>query len=59
MRMGGASTGSIHNILLGRKDILRAFKKNGYKINAFTYYTKRIIPKILNVFITMVHNLYR
>lgn len=59
MRMGGASTGSIHNIMLGRKDILRAFKKNGYKINAFTYYTKRIIPKILNVFITMVHNLYR
>lgn len=58
MRMGGASTSSIHNIMLGRKDILRAFKKNGYKINSLVYYTKRIIPKILNIFITKVHNLY-
>lgn len=59
MRMGGASTGSIHNILLGRKDILRAFKKNGFKINSLVYYTKRIIPKILNILITKVNNMYK
>lgn len=54
MRMGGASTGSIHNIMLGRDDILRAFKENGYKINPLLYYTKRITPKILNVLKTKI-----
>lgn len=58
MRMGGASTSSIHNILIGRKDILRAFKENGYKINSFTYYIKRITPKILNILTTKVNKMY-
>ena len=29
MRMGGESTGSIKKIIIGNKNIMRAFKKNG------------------------------
>lgn len=54
MRMGGASTCSIHNILLGRKEILRAFKENGYKISPLLYYTRRITPKMFNILKTNI-----
>lgn len=48
MRQGGESTGSIKNIIKGNKNILRAFRKNGYKVS-YLYPIKRLLPKAINV----------
>lgn len=48
MRIGGESTGSIGKIILGNKNVLKAFKKNGFHITPF-YTVKRLLPKVINV----------
>lgn len=48
MRMGGESTGSIRRIIQGNKNILRAFRKNGFTPPRF-YTIKRIYPKFINL----------
>lgn len=53
MRMGGESTGSIRRIIIGNKNVMRAFKKNGYKISFF-YPIKRLLPKALNIIKTKI-----
>ena len=53
MRQGGASTGSIKNIIKGNKNILRAFRKNGYHISCL-YPAKRLLPKLINVITTQL-----
>lgn len=46
MRTGGESNKNIKNIIAGNKSILRAFDKNGIKVNKLTYPFYRFIPKI-------------
>lgn len=46
MRYGGESTGSISKIIIGNKNILKAFKKNGIKVSVF-YPIIRLVPKVL------------
>ena len=48
MRMGGESTGSIKKIITGNKNVLRAFKKNGFDVSVF-YPVKRLLPKAINI----------
>lgn len=48
MRMGGESTGSISKIIQGNKNVLRAFRKNGFKVQRF-YLIRRLAPKALNI----------
>jgi len=49
MRTGGESNKSIKNIIAGNKSILRAFDKNGIKVNKFMYVFYRFIPKIIQM----------
>lgn len=53
MRMGGESTGSIKKIIQGNKNVLRAFKKNGFPISPF-YPIKRLLPKAINLIKTKI-----
>jgi len=53
MRIGGESTGSIKKIIIGNKNILRAFKKNGFKVSPF-YPIKRLFPKAINLIKTKI-----
>ncbi len=53
MRQGGASTGSIKNIIKGNKNILSAFRKNGYHISCL-YPVKRLLPKLINIITTQI-----
>ncbi len=46
MREGGISNNSLKNILIGHKNIRKAFLKNGYKPSIF-YTPKRLFSKIL------------
>lgn len=48
MRLGGESTGSVKKIMLGNKNIRRAFRENGYKVSIF-YTFRRLLPKALHV----------
>lgn len=48
MRMGGESTGSLKKMIEGNRNVLKAFKKNGYKVPSF-YLLKRLVPKLVNV----------
>lgn len=48
MRMGGESTGSISKIIKGNKNVLRAFRKNGFKAPRF-YIIRRLMPKAINI----------
>lgn len=48
MRYGGESTGSIGKIIQGNKNVLRAFRKNGFKVPLF-YLFRRLFPKLLNI----------
>lgn len=57
MRMGGESTGSVKNIIEGNKNILRAFKKNGYKVPPF-YIIRRLTPKIVDLLSKKFHLIY-
>ena len=54
MRMGGESTGSIGKIIQGNKNVLRAFKKNGYKVPPF-YLVRRLSPKVINLIKNKLH----
>jgi len=47
MRIGGESNQSIKNIIIGNKNILKAFEKNGIMVNKFLYPFYRLIPKII------------
>lgn len=49
MRLGGESTGSVHNIIIGNRNILRALRDNGFKPSRF-YLIRRLIPKLWNRF---------
>lgn len=48
MRMGGASTGSLKNIIKGNKNVLRAFRQNGLKAPKL-YLFYRLYPKVFNL----------
>lgn len=48
MRMGGESTGSIGKIIQGNKNVLRAFRKNGFEVPHF-YLVRRLAPKAVNM----------
>lgn len=54
MRMGGESTGSISKIIEGNKNVLRAFRKNGFKVPRF-YLIRRLAPKALNMVKNKLH----
>ena len=45
MRYGGESTGSLKKILIGNRNVMRAFKKNGIKVSLL-YPFYRLIPKL-------------
>ena len=53
MRMGGESTGSVKKIIQGNKNVLKAFKKNGFKVSPF-YPIVRIFPKVINIIKTKI-----
>lgn len=48
MRTGGESTGSLKKIIEGNRNVMKAFRLNGYKVPPF-YLVKRWMPKILSV----------
>lgn len=48
MRMGGESTGSLKKIIQGNKNVLRAFRENGFKVPPF-YMVRRLAPKAINM----------
>ena len=54
MRIGGESTGSIKKIIQGNKNVLRAFRKNGYKVPSF-YLIRRLAPKAINIIKNKLH----
>ena len=54
MRMGGESTGSLGKIIQGNKNVLRAFRKNGFKVPPF-YLLRRLAPKALNLIKNKMH----
>lgn len=47
MRMGGESTGSISKIIQGNRNVLRAFRKNGFEVPRF-YLMRRLAPKAID-----------
>lgn len=49
MRWGGESTGTLHNIIKGNRNILKAFRNNGLKPSRF-YLIRRLGPKVWNMF---------
>jgi glycosyltransferase len=50
MRIGGESNKSIRNILVANINSLKAFQKNGIRVNRYTYTLRRIAPKLFNRF---------
>lgn len=54
MRLGGESTGSIKKIIQGNRNVLRAFRKNGYKVPPF-YLARRLAPKAINMIKNKLH----
>lgn len=48
MRTGGESTGSIKKIIEGNRNVLKAFRKNGYKVPNM-YLIKRLMPKVKGI----------
>ena len=54
MRMGGESTGSIGKIIQGNKNVLRAFRKNGFEVPSF-YLIRRLAPKAINIIKNKLH----
>lgn len=49
MRVGGESNSSIKNIIKGNQNILKAFDKNGIKVNKFLYPIYRLTPKLIQL----------
>lgn len=58
MRMGGESTGSIHNIITGNKNIIRALHDNGFKPSR-TFLLRRLMPKAWNMLKYKIKNIIR
>lgn len=54
MRMGGESTGSIGKIIQGNRNVLRAFRKNGFKVPSL-YLVRRLAPKAVNIIKNRLH----
>ncbi|WP_286438490.1 glycosyltransferase family 2 protein [Bacteroides acidifaciens] len=54
MRMGGESTGSIGKIIQGNRNVLRAFRKNGFSVPRF-YLVRRLAPKAINILKNKLH----
>ena len=54
MRMGGESTGSVGKIIQGNKNVLRAFRKNGFNVPHF-YLIRRLAPKAINIIKNKLH----
>ena len=54
MRLGGESTGSIGKIIKGNQNVLRAFRKNGFKVSPF-YLVRRLVPKAINLIKNKLH----
>lgn len=54
MRMGGESTGSIKKIIIGNRNIIRAFRKNGFSVSP-SYTIKRLMPKAIDVIKNKFH----
>lgn len=50
MRYGGESTGSVKKILIGNRNVIKAFKKNGLKVSPL-YPLYRLIPKVKQFFV--------
>lgn len=48
MRVGGESTGSLKKIIEGNRNVLKAFRKNGYDVPPF-YLVKRLMPKFIEI----------
>ena len=55
MRMGGESTGSLHNILKGNRGILRALREHGFQPSTF-FVLRRMLPKIKASFMGRLHH---
>ncbi|MDE6490833.1 MAG: glycosyltransferase [Muribaculaceae bacterium] len=53
MRYGGESTGSISKIILGNRNVLKAFRLNGYRVPRF-YLLRRLLPKAYNILRTNI-----
>ena len=45
MREGGESNGTLHNVIRGNRNIMRAFRKNGVPVSCL-YPIRRLLPKI-------------
>ena len=45
MREGGESNGTLHNVIRGNRNIMRAFRKNGVPVSCL-YPVRRLLPKI-------------
>ncbi len=48
MRMGGVSTSSVGRIIQGNKNVMRAFRKNGFEVS-WLYPIRRLAPKVMNI----------
>jgi glycosyltransferase len=48
MRAGGATSSSIKNIIIGNRNIFKAFRKYGIQVNPLFYIANRILPKLIN-----------
>ena len=58
MRMGGESTGTIHNIIKGNANILKALRDNGFKPSQL-YLMRRLVPKAKNMIAFKIKNIFR
>lgn len=53
MRMGGESNGTLSKIIEGNRNIMKAFRKNGFNVSSF-YPVRRIVPKVVSMIRTMM-----
>lgn len=49
MRVGGESNSSLKNIIKGNQNVLKAFDKNGIKVNKILYPVYRLAPKVIQL----------
>lgn len=56
MRYGGESTGSISKIMLGNRNVMKAFRLNGYRVPPF-YLLRRLLPKAWNMLCTNINRI--
>lgn len=55
MRMGGESNGSLHNIILGNKNILLALRSHGFHSSTLLLILRRMMPKIKATIMGRLH----